>query len=501
MNVLTNITSYNEIVIQCHDNPDPDAIASGFALYQYLCSIGKNDVKLIYSGHNEITKSNIILLVKYLHIPLIYVTELNKPELLVTVDCQYGAGNVRCFDAFHVATIDHHQIEKNDIEISRIDQNLSSCSTLMWQLLREEQFDFTVHEDAATALYYGLFCDSNNFSELKHPLDKDLRDELLHDGALIRKLKNSNLSINELQIAAAALTSGDNNAAYHYTIFRSEPCDPNILGFISDIALQVDSIDVCVVYSETPVGFKLSIRSSAKEVHADELAIYLTAMIGSGGGHIEKAGGFISQTKLNEICTGSFHTYLKERLYNYFANCDIIYSYKHTLSLTEMAFYKKRRFYLQYVRTIDVWPAGTDITIRTLECDIDITVSDNIYIMIGIKGEVYPIIKDKFLQSYIHCEEQEYQELEYFPTAREKDSGKSISLEPYSRPCISMSESRIWAKRLVRRTKVFTAWDKDHYMNGKIGDYIAIRADDLQDVYIINNDIFDKTYEPVTEDE
>ena len=39
---LSDILKYNDIVIQCHDNPDADALASGFALYTFLTAYGKN---------------------------------------------------------------------------------------------------------------------------------------------------------------------------------------------------------------------------------------------------------------------------------------------------------------------------------------------------------------------------------------------------------------------------------------------------------------------------
>lgn len=46
---LSNLTAYNPITIQCHDNPDADALASGQALYHYFQETGK-DVRLIYAG-------------------------------------------------------------------------------------------------------------------------------------------------------------------------------------------------------------------------------------------------------------------------------------------------------------------------------------------------------------------------------------------------------------------------------------------------------------------
>ena len=37
---LYELLEYNDIVIQCHDNPDADALSSGYALYWYLQNMG-----------------------------------------------------------------------------------------------------------------------------------------------------------------------------------------------------------------------------------------------------------------------------------------------------------------------------------------------------------------------------------------------------------------------------------------------------------------------------
>ena len=72
---LSSLMDYNSIVIQCHDNPDADAICSGYVLYRYFKSHGKK-VRFIYSGNFEISKSNLVCLVKKLHIPIEYVSSL-----------------------------------------------------------------------------------------------------------------------------------------------------------------------------------------------------------------------------------------------------------------------------------------------------------------------------------------------------------------------------------------------------------------------------------------
>ena len=114
---LADLLKYNKIHIQCHDNPDADTIASGFALYKYFLDHGKEAV-LFYSGKFMIHKSNLMLMVKELQIPITYVKEPPEleEELLILVDCQYQAGNVTKVLSQNVAVIDHHQLEMEENE-------------------------------------------------------------------------------------------------------------------------------------------------------------------------------------------------------------------------------------------------------------------------------------------------------------------------------------------------------------------------------------------------
>ena len=66
---LSSLLNYDEIIVQCHDNPDADAIASGYGVYTYLKMHGKK-VRLVYGGRNVIRKSNLVMMVKELEIPI-----------------------------------------------------------------------------------------------------------------------------------------------------------------------------------------------------------------------------------------------------------------------------------------------------------------------------------------------------------------------------------------------------------------------------------------------
>lgn len=52
------------------------------------------------------------------------------------------------------------------------------------------------------------------------------------------KLKNSNMSFEELKIAAVSLLGYEYYSGNRYAILKAEPCDPNILGLISDFVLK-----------------------------------------------------------------------------------------------------------------------------------------------------------------------------------------------------------------------------------------------------------------------
>lgn len=299
---LSKLLQYNQIIIQCHDNPDADAIASGFGVYTYLKMHGKN-VRLVYGGRNVIRKSNLVMMVKELEIPIENVrhTSGEEPaELLVTVDCQYGEGNVTLYPAQHVAVIDHHRVSKALPKMHEVQSNLGACSTLIWNMLKAEGIDPNENEKLVTALYYGLFTDTGNLEEIYHEKDMELRDNAKYHTGLLTRLRNANISIEELETAGAALLRCDYNEQYRFAVVKAGPCDPNVLGLISDMVLEVDSIDVCVVFAIQPNGVKISIRSCDEKIKANELAAKLCRDIGSGGGHLVKAGGTLQMNLLTK---------------------------------------------------------------------------------------------------------------------------------------------------------------------------------------------------------
>jgi len=496
---LSELTNYSNVIIQCHDNPDADALASGFALKWYLNKRGIN-ARFIYGGKNTVKKSNLVIMMNNLEIQAEHVDSLNNdtPELLITVDCQYGESNVTRFEAQNVAVIDHHQVAGRIPDMADIRSNYGSCSTILYSMLADENIDINEDPQLATALYYGLMTDTNGFSEIYHPCDKDLRDFAKFNSALITKLKNSNLSRDELIIAGMALESARFYENYSYAIVETAPCDPNILGIISDMLLEVDSVSTCIAYSMLPYGTKLSVRSCVKEVKANELAGYIADGYGGGGGHTIKAGGFLKKELLEgkgiKYEGEEIALFLNNRMKSYFDNSKIIYASEHEEDISEMKHYVKKEVKVGYVEAIKLAKPGSTVKIRTLEGDVEVTVKDDVYIIIGVEGEIYPITKKKFEASYRQDADDYVYTGEYPPAVIDIVSAERIPILTHAKSCIAKGGSGIYARKLEGRVKVFTSWDPDNYYLGVPGDYLAVRADDHSDIYVIAAGIFDKTY-------
>ncbi|MBE6901822.1 MAG: recombinase RecJ [Ruminococcaceae bacterium] len=495
--ILQDLHKYSQIVIQVHDNPDADAVGSGYALYRYFSSLGK-DVRLVYGGRYAVSKSNMKLMISELNIPIEYITELEPPELLLTVDCQYGEGNVQRFEAQNVAMIDHHSTGRTSGENAEIRSHLVSCATICYAMLNDVGFDVNADTDISTALYYGLYMDSNQLSEINHPLDRDMIDFLQYDKMLITRLKYANFSISELETAGIAITHNNYIEKHRTAIVNSEPCDPNILGVIGDFVIQVDSIDVCIIYNECPGGYKLSVRSCTPAVAANELAAFITEGIGNGGGHFTKAGGFISTQAFEQAHPDiPLDRYFFGRMDEYYHGYDIVNYTDERTDLDLLRRYRKRPAVYGYVRSTDIFSEGTECKVRTLEGDVFITTADDIYLMIGLLGEVYPTEKKVFEARYRPTDKPFVKEFEYQPSIINLAESRSSSLIPYAKQCISDVGTEILARPLERFTKVFTRWNYEAYMSGSKGDMLCCAVDDIKDVYVARRSVFDIMYEEV----
>ena len=491
---LRDLLVYNDIVIQCHDYPDADTIASGFGIYYFLKNNGKK-VRLIYSGAVKIRKPNLLIMIENLGIPIEYVSELDYiPELLITADCIHGEKNVTDFAADTYAAVDHHFSVRNCSELYDIRPEYASCSSVIAVMLREEGIDYNDDSCLATALYYGLYTDSNSMSEISHPADRDLRDFARYMKELLPLLTNSVLSLREIQIAGDALRNINNEEKHSFAVTCARECDPNILGYINDLVLQVDTVNVSVMCCFISGGIKVSVRSCINDIDAMELAKFITDGIGSGGGHRQKAGGFISADKCPYLSPDNIVEFLNRRILTYYESFDVISADSYESDYSDMKKYVKKPQIMGYIRSTDIFEPGVSFRVRSVEADFKVVSDDSMIIMVDSRGSAYLTTSEKFDSTYERTEGIFDVRSDYHPHA--------ISSEMESQPlifscCRSRGGAKVYAEELKRNTKLFTMWDRRHYISGMAGDFLVVRIDDPDDIYIIERERFKEIYQQV----
>jgi phosphoglycolate phosphatase len=114
--------------------------------------------------------------------------------------------------------------------------------------------------------------------------------------------------------------------------------------------------------------------------------------------------------------------------------------------------------------------------------------------MIGLEGEVYPILEEKLKKSYRFLDTPYTREFEYTPSVKNTATDEVRTVLEYARTVVSTGTSLICARPLTKAVKVFTAWDEEKYYSGDVGDYIAFRKEDVHDIYVIRARLFPLLY-------
>lgn len=261
--------------------------------------------------------------------------------------------------------------------------------------------------------------------------------------------------------------------------------------------------------SDNREEIRLYFISGTREIRALE---FLNAMIPEFGlvkGSAECAQGQIASTilkvKMANVEMTEFMEYFLWNASEYFAGCDCIeaaeYGKNSQKDIVKLQRYVKRREGWAFVKSIDVAEKGTPIRIKTLENEsgMILTADEEAYIMIGCRGEVYDMKRQKFENTYEATQEplDVFEKmLDFIPAVENLHTGEYISLDEMAHICYPKQGAGIYARKLERRTKIFPAGNDREYYYGRPGDYMATRVDDLCDSYVIQGDVFERTYEP-----
>ena len=300
----------DEVFLQPHNVPDPDAIASSLGL-QYLLKQRDIDTVIVYD--REIEKANSLKMLEVFDAKMVRAEEahsLGEEDWAVLVDSQKGNSNLTDLATDEIASIDHHEYMGNrGYRFEDIRPEVGSCSAIISEYAFEN--GIALPPGVATALLYGIFMDTDNLTRGATVLDIDMFYRLygMSDLGMINELRGNEISSSDLELYAEAFKTVEIYDEIGFLKLTS--VNDSLLGAASDIVVSVAGVNVVVAYSVRPQGIKLSTRSISKGIKANDLVRSIVEETGFGGGHNHMAGGFIPEENLNPL--RGVDTYIKHR--------------------------------------------------------------------------------------------------------------------------------------------------------------------------------------------
>ena len=330
-NYLKSISENSRVTIFCHDNPDPDALASALAMNELFVTHGHIS-QIVHGGMIEHHQNQ--AMVKELEIPvrrLILdweITDLiNESDIIIAVDFHRpGANNIMPKDCIPHIIIDHHSVDDPvTADLAMVSSEYSSTSSMVASLLMSS--DFEMNSRVATALAFGIKTDTLGFTRNFNAVDVRA---LLWINAWVDKEKLRAIEMPPRSIEALESFSVALNDKLHYDNLIIAPVhnltNRDSLAQIADFLLPTEGIDTVIAFGIRRNKVILSVRSNREGLHVGKI-LSSNFPEGLAGGHKSLGGGQIPFEVIvenNEQLAENLHIAVmeetKQLLYKIFTN-------------------------------------------------------------------------------------------------------------------------------------------------------------------------------------
>jgi len=314
--LLNVLKKQNRVYIQPHNIPDPDAIASSFALATLLQRFGIPS-RIIYG--DSIEKANSKRMVDMFNIKLECINNgfsIDKDDFVIFLDAQRGNSNLTDLQVKQVGVIDHHdKMTKAEYVYEDIRTEMGACSSMVTGYYQEMGVEPSL--EVATALVYGIMTDTDNLTRYNNNADAEMFYWLYKyaDFTMIKNLRMNEIGKTDIFAYAKAL---QNIEIYgNIGFIHIEDCNDSLLGTISDMVYTIEGVAIVVSYAKREDGIKFSIRSGLGVIKANDLVRHILDNHGVGGGHDEMAGGFIRKNEMDFLENKELNTYVRYRVLSY----------------------------------------------------------------------------------------------------------------------------------------------------------------------------------------
>jgi nanoRNase/pAp phosphatase (c-di-AMP/oligoRNAs hydrolase) len=270
------------VLILTHNDPDPDAIASGMALRNVLRRTKQTAIVGCLQG---VTRPENQRMLKLLDISL----EVIKPEAvhefdrvaMVDVQPHYFPGLIERCDL----VIDHHPEQPGYSAVFKdIRADYGSTSTILTEHLRA--VDVNISERTATAMLYAIKSDTLFFNRQANRVALEAFSYLypLADAALIRKMEGAEITTERLEYVLRAQQHSRMAEQVFCAFLGSSPRE-DFIPYVADFYLQLENVKWTIVAGVVNDSLVMSVRNIGYSRNAGEFVRKFFADIGSAGGH------------------------------------------------------------------------------------------------------------------------------------------------------------------------------------------------------------------------
>src|SRR5262249_3352658 len=272
----------DRVLILLHNDPDPDAMASGLALRNVL---RRTKTTAIIGAIQGVTRPENLRMVNLLdiHVDAITTDSLNDYDRVAMVDVQphYFGGQVDRVDL----VIDHHPEQPGYTAVFKdVRPYYGSTSTILTEHLRA--VDVNISERTATAMLYAIKSDTLFFNRQTNRVDIEAFSYLypLADPALIRKMEGSEITLERLEYVMKAHQTG-RLADQLFCGFLGATAREDFIPYVADFFLQLENVKWTVIAGIVNDALVISVRNLGYTKNAGEFVRRFFADVGSAGGH------------------------------------------------------------------------------------------------------------------------------------------------------------------------------------------------------------------------
>jgi nanoRNase/pAp phosphatase (c-di-AMP/oligoRNAs hydrolase) len=272
----------DRVVIVLHNDPDPDAMASGLALRNVLRRTKQTAVIAALQG---VTRPENQRMMNLLDIQV----EILTPEQIVGFD-RIAMVDVQphvfrdAIDRVDLV-VDHHPEQPGYTAVYKdIRADYGSTSTILTEHLRA--IDVNISERTATAMLYAIKSDTLFFNRQANRVDIEAFSYLypLADATLIRKMEGAEITMDRLEYVLKAKQHGRLQEQVFCAFLGTSPRE-DFIPYVADFYLQLESVKWTIVSGIVNDSLVMSVRNLGYSRNAGEFVRKYFNDIGSAGGH------------------------------------------------------------------------------------------------------------------------------------------------------------------------------------------------------------------------